>query len=269
MENNSWQLRLVKRSLKKKEKLHLLSEEPLLDSGTVILDLGCAQGILSYFLKKKGGFWIHADLDLENLESSRPLLKNNLVQLGPGTLPFKDHSVDRVVSLDFLEHLDDDRGCLEEIHRILKKNGRLIIAVPRTGHFFLLHKLRPYLGLKLEFYGHKREGYVLEDLKDKLREAGLHPVKVKIFSRFFTEFLELMLNFVYITFMAPKKTSRLRDGHIRPSSSEEFQSRKKAFTLYSLIYPAVRLFSFLDVLLFRHKGYGLMIWADKQENQSL
>ncbi|MBN1272470.1 MAG: class I SAM-dependent methyltransferase [Candidatus Aminicenantes bacterium] len=265
MENSLWQIQLVKRSLKKKEKLEILAGEPKLSPSAIVLDLGCAQGILSFFLKKKGGFWIHADQDLENLETSRPLLQSNLLQLGPGLLPFKDNSIEQVFSLDYLEHLDDDLLCLKEIHRILKKGGKLIIATPRTGKGYLLHKLRPFLGMKLEFYGHKREGYTPQDLKAKMEEAGLLPVKTKTFSRFFTEFLELLLNFAYITFMSPKNVSKLRDGRIRPSSSTEFQSKKKAFKFYTLIYPLVRLVSYLDVLLFWQRGYGLMIWAKKKD----
>ncbi|MFC2160258.1 class I SAM-dependent methyltransferase [Acidobacteriota bacterium] len=264
MNGAPWQLQLVKRSLKKKEKLQLLVKHLMIKPSDIILDLGCAQGILSYFLRKKGGLWVSADLDLVNCKSSLELLKNNIVQLGTESLPFKDASFDKVVSLDYLEHLDDDLGCLKEINRILKKDGELLLATPRTGRVYLLNKLRPFLGMKMEFYGHKREGYSLNNLNKKLDSSGLAPVQHKSFSRFFSEFIELLLNFLYIKLYQPKDPIGLRDGHIRPSTSNEFSSRKKAFRMYTYIYPFVWLFTRLDKLFFFQRGYGLMVWARKR-----
>jgi 2-polyprenyl-3-methyl-5-hydroxy-6-metoxy-1,4-benzoquinol methylase len=265
MVEKPWQLELVKRSLKKKEKLSLLNRYLTVKPGEIVLDLGCAQGILSYFLRQKGGKWISADQDFVNLLSSKSLLKSDLIQVGPGYLPLKGESLDRVISLDYLEHLEDDDLCLREIRRILKKEGQLLLAVPRTGRIFLLHRLKPLLGMKLEFYGHKREGYRLTDLTSKLKEANFEVLRIKYFSRFFSELLEMALNFFYIKFFAPKESFGLRDGHIRPTTAEEFSAKKKAFRMYSFLYPLIRLISLLDVLLFFQKGYGLMIWAKKKE----
>jgi len=265
MTEEHWQLQLVNKSLKKKEKLKLLKKHLEVKTDSVILDLGCAQGILSYFLRKKGGSWISADQDFVNLKTSQALLKKNLIQTGAGVLPFKNASFDLVVSLDYLEHLEDDQLCLEEIHRVLKKGGHLIIATPRTGRIYLLHRLRPLLGMKLEFYGHKREGYSFKDLKAKLEKAQMQFIKHKTFSRFFAEFIELMLNSLYVRFFSSEGSYGLRDGHIRPSTAKEFLSRKKAFKFYAFIYPFVWLFTRLDKLFFFQRGYGLIIWAKKPE----
>jgi SAM-dependent methyltransferase len=170
-----------------------------------------------------------------------------------------------VVSLDYLEHLDEDDFCLQEIHRVLKNKGQLVLATPQTGKLFWLHKLRSLLGLKLEFYGHKREGYSLHDLREKLEKAGFVLQKHRNFSRFITEFLELILNFVYIKFFGGNAPIDLRDGHIRPTTSEEFSTKKTTFRLYSALYPLVWLISRLDKALFFLKGYGLMIWAKRMD----
>jgi SAM-dependent methyltransferase len=263
MSSQPWQLEVFKRSLKKREKRTLIENELQVDTDSINLDLGCAQGTLSYFLRKKGGIWLSADQDFLNLRSTQILLKDNLVQLSDGPLPFKDDSFDSVVSLDYLEHLDDDDFCLEEIHRVLKRQGQLVLATPQTGRLFLLHKLRSLLGLKLEFYGHKREGYSLPDLQKKLEKTGFALQKHRNFSRFITEFLELILNFVYIKFFGGEAPTNLRDGHIRPTTSEEFSTKKTTFRLYSGLYPLIWLISRLDKVLFFLKGYGLMIWAKR------
>ena len=95
MQQDDWQLKLVNKSLKKKEKISLINKHLKVNPHDRLLDLGCAQGILSYFLRKKGGFWISADQDFINVQSSKKILKKNLIQLEPGPLPFKDESFDK------------------------------------------------------------------------------------------------------------------------------------------------------------------------------
>ncbi len=264
MREESWQIQIFKKSLKKKEKLKLLEKNLTISPTDIILDLGCAQGILSYFLRQKGGFWVSTDEDFENLKSTQSLVEKNLVQHGPGLLPFRSRSFDLVVCLDYLEHVQNDDLCLEEIQTVLKKEGRLILVTPRSGKFIVLHKLRKVLGLKPEFYGHKREGYSLKEIKRKLNKAHLRPVKHRTYARFFSESLELILNLLYIKFLSPKRKEMLRDGHIRPSSWLEFDAQRKPYRLYSLIYPLVWLFSRLDLFLFFARGYSLAVWAQAE-----
>ncbi|MFW6160379.1 MAG: class I SAM-dependent methyltransferase [Acidobacteriota bacterium] len=268
MDEDSWQLQLFRRSIKKKDKLRILSEEIKIDENDIVLDLGCAQGLLSYFLKQKGGCWIHADLDFPNLKSSVPLLKRGLIQTGPRKLPFKTGCFDKIISLDFLEHVDDDLHCLQEIKYLLKPKGELFLTVPHTGRFFLLHRLRPLFGIKPEDYGHIREGYSLKTLKQMLEEAGFRVEKHRHFSRLFSEFIELLINAVYIKFLGQKESPGLRDGHIRPMSDQEFREKGKAFQLYSLLYPFIWLISRLDKILIFHKGYSLYLKARKKDSSS-
>jgi len=259
-----WQLEIARRSLKKKEKIDLIEKRVVLRPEDRCLDLGCAQGILSWFLRKKGGLWAHTDLDFANLETSRALLGRGFVQMGVPGLPFKTASFDRVFCLDFLEHVDDDRRTVAEIVRVLKPGGEMILIVPRTGPFILMQKIRPAFGLKLEFYGHKREGYSLDEIRALFDEAGLRIVRRTTYSRFFTELLELILNALYVNFFSAKPEAALRDGHIRPSTPGEFAAQGKAFKLYKLVYPLFWLYSKLDTLLFFQRGYALMVWARKR-----
>jgi 2-polyprenyl-3-methyl-5-hydroxy-6-metoxy-1,4-benzoquinol methylase len=258
-----WQLQVAKKSLKKKEKIDLIRNRLSVAPTDRCLDLGCAQGILSYFLRQKGGSWVSADLDFTNLKTSQALLGSHLVQMGESGLPFKSGAFDRVVCLDYLEHVDDDALTLAEIRRVLKTGGQLVLATPHTGRFFLLQKLRPLVGLKLEFYGHKRAGYTLADLRDKCAKAGLRVSRHRTYSRFFTELLELVLNAAYVNLLSAKPEAKLRDGHIRPSTSDEFAAQKKAFGLYRVLYPFVWLVSRLDVLLFFQRGNAIVIWTEK------
>jgi hypothetical protein len=118
--------------------------------------------------------------------------------------------------------------------------------------------------MKLGFYGHKRAGYTLKQLKKLLEKADLQFNKHKSFSGFITEFIELMLNFLYIKLFSRKESLQLRDGHIRPSTSSEFKSSQKAFSLYSLLYPIIWMITRIDKIFFFQRDYGLMVWAQKK-----
>ena len=263
MSEEPWQLRLAKRSLKKKEKLKQLEKTVRFRPDRVALDLGCAQGILSYYARRRGGFWVHADEDLANLRTARGILERDLVQLKGDRLPFRGSSFDLVLCLDYLEHVEADDKTLSEIARVLKAGGELIAVTPRTGRFFLLHKVRSALGLRLEHFGHKREGYSLPELKAKLTRAGLRVKSETTTGRFFSELLELALNFIYIKVLSRRPSVKLPDGHNPPAPAEEFREQEGKFAVYSLLYPIVWAVSRLDTLLLFHKGYSLMIWARK------
>jgi ubiquinone/menaquinone biosynthesis C-methylase UbiE len=47
-------------------------------------------------------------------------------------LPFKDRSIDKILCYHLLEHVDDLIKAMEEIHRVLKKRGSVIIEVPHV-----------------------------------------------------------------------------------------------------------------------------------------
>jgi len=263
MDETPWQLRLVRRSIKKREKLRLLEKAIPLDGARTALDLGCAQGILSIFLRRRGGRWVSTDQDLANLRTAREVLGSNLVQMPPGVVPFRAAAFDLVACLDYLEHIDNDRECLAEVSRVLKPGGELILITPQTGRGFVLHRLRRRLGLGLEFYGHKREGYRRNDLAAALAEAGLRPTRWTSYAKFFSEAIELVLNFLYVKVLARPAGGKLRDGHIRPATGAEYEAQEKNLRLYSIVYPLVWLASRLDRLLFFTKGYVLVVRAVK------
>ncbi len=48
--------------------------------------------------------------------------------------PWKSNSIDEILILDVLEHLNDFVKAMEELHRILKVGGRVTIRVPYWNH---------------------------------------------------------------------------------------------------------------------------------------
>jgi hypothetical protein len=73
-----------------------------------------------------------------------------------------------------------------------------------------------------------------------------------------------MLNTVYVNLLSKKPEAKLRDGHIRPSTADEFATQGKAFKLYKIVYPVFWLISRLDKLLFFQRGNAIIVWAVKE-----
>jgi 2-polyprenyl-3-methyl-5-hydroxy-6-metoxy-1,4-benzoquinol methylase len=259
-----WQLRIFQKTLKKKEKLAILRRilPPL--QGKRVLDLGCAKGTLSHFLRREGGVWISADLDMSNLRAAAALLGENVVQVSAPVLPFRDEAFDGIVSLDFIEHIHEDRALVREMFRLTRPGGWLVLSTPITGRWFLLNRLKRLVGLPPEAYGHVVEGYTLGELEQMLAAAGYVVRSKSTYSRFFTELVELAINLVFVKVLGRRKQGQTpRDGHITPGSAAELDKHRKAFRLYSLIYPLTWSITRLDRLLFWLSGYATLLVAEK------
>ncbi len=261
--NIPWQIQIFRKSLKKRIKWGIL--EGLLPSnlnGRIrCLDLGCAKGTFSYLLKARGGAWVSADLDLSNLEAAKRLVGPSVCRLDYRAFPFADRSMDMIVSLDFLEHVQEDDLCLHEFRRVLKPGGTLVLSTPATGKMYLANRVRRLAGLALEDYGHVREGYTLRDLAGRLRDLGFVVSHESTYSRFFTEILETAMNAYYVRKARRRESSRPRDGGISPGSEADFKAMGGMMKFYSVVYPILWGISRLDFLLAFMSGYALMIAA--------
>lgn len=264
-----WQLQLYKKSLKKKEKIDLLLNSLRDLNGRICLEVGCARGTVSHFLRNAGGRWFHADTDRSNVRAAMDFVKDGVLQIPPDVLPFPDSTFDVIVSLDYLEHVHDDHAAMKELHRVLKPEGQLIISTPTTGPTFLLNKIKPAIGLTLDKYGHVREGYDLTDLSLRLKHQGYDIKNSCTYSRFFTEFIEMGINFAFVKILRKgmEGESQKRDGHITIGSKESFQKHQGSMKLYSAAYPFIRAFTALDHL-WPFQGYALLIDARKRSTQS-
>ncbi len=106
-----------------------------------ILEIGCSSG---YMLQKIQKFIPHATLIGSDvvykplLELSKkltiPLLRFDILQC-----PLPDNSIDAIILLNVLEHIEDDAATLKQIFRILKPKGVLILEVPAGPHLYDAH----------------------------------------------------------------------------------------------------------------------------------
>jgi SAM-dependent methyltransferase len=244
-----WQLRMFRRSLKKQQKLQALLSVlgEVVDQRCLLVTCGDNNGALNWHFREQGGTWTWADLSEDNLETMASLLGEPIEHLASDTLPFPEGQFDVVVCIDVLEHLAGDQPFLSQLYRVLKPEGRLVVTVPDGDSRLLANRIKWLVGMRPHIYGHTRAGYTPAELRESVIRARFEPIQEGSYSGFFTEMLELVLNYGYVFVLARKK--KVAHGHIAPTSSGELRQHGAAYRIYSLAYPLMRWLSQLDRLL--------------------
>lgn len=108
--------------LEQEKKINLIRE--FLPKKGLVLDCGSGDGVLNQFLSKNIEL-ISVDLskDLLNLNSN-----NNKVVTSITNLPFKANYFDHILSFTVIQDLENPVKGLNEINRVLKEKGQLIIS---------------------------------------------------------------------------------------------------------------------------------------------
>lgn len=124
-------------------------------AGPRVLDIGCSQGITPILLAREGCTVTGIDLDSaairyarKELRKESPPVRNRvrfeLVNVTDFEAP--PASYDTVILGEILEHFADPALLLAQAHRLLTKNGVVLITVPYGYHPFYDHKQTFYAG---------------------------------------------------------------------------------------------------------------------------
>jgi len=132
-----------------------------------VLDLGCGTGVVLRELSS----WarpVGLDMSEKALGYCRQRNLTDLVQGDGVKLPFAEESFDAIIGLDIFEHIEDDRAAFAESFRVLRPGGIVVLSVPAFKslwgpHDVALHHFRRYRA---------------PEVRERLREAGLEPVRV-------------------------------------------------------------------------------------------
>ncbi len=129
-------IRTIKKLSKNKQKL-------------LLLDAGCGDGAVTRYLESLDNVVVYG-MDYNPLRISRVngIIPNRVVLGSVEATGFKDDKFDLILLHHVLEHVHDDLGVLNEMHRILKVGGFLIIGYPNEGCFLAQLRnriLEPYI----------------------------------------------------------------------------------------------------------------------------
>ena len=163
-----------------KERIDITVE---LAEGGNLLEIGGAGGEMTVKLSKKISNVVASDISLTYLKRATINAPSaRFVRLDIHNLPFNDESFDCVVCTEVLEHVYSPYKALDEIHRILKPKGSLILSVPNNMTFsrifwHLMKRKEQYISLNtmdmhINFFD---TGSILE----LLRKSGYYPISIR------------------------------------------------------------------------------------------
>ena len=182
LEADSFLTRLV-RGLEKRYRYHLLKNEASKvlkftgrNAGRV-LDIGCGTGDRLDVWRSKG-FESYGVETSPSADYARDHLKLNVVRGDLFSARFPDQFFDLVMLYNVLEHTHSPGAVCQEVHRILKKDGCLIIQVPNKDS--LQSKI---FGRRWAAFDVPRDLYYfnIKTLRNLLEEIGFRVFKVDHF----------------------------------------------------------------------------------------
>lgn len=158
-----------------RRRLELLAQHVV--AGDRVLQVDCGPGWLPEMLIARGAHVIATDLSGVAVEKAQARgVDARQFDIDAGPLPFESEQFDIVICDSQLEHRFDTEHALDEMTRVVKPGGRLILLLPNTAHWrmrlWLLGGRFPYLvntptdPLHLRFF-------TLPDMRQMLAGRGL------------------------------------------------------------------------------------------------
>jgi SAM-dependent methyltransferase len=162
-----------------------------------ILDAGCGSGRFMVELAQRGSV-TGVELSETSVALARERQLGEIVAGSVLEMPFADGSFDLAVSLDVIEHLEDDLAALRELRRVVAPGGALLVTVPAyqwlwSGHDEINHHHRRYTRRSLQ---HAAEQSGWSQTRTTYFNSLLLPVAIilRVLDRFSTKTTESSLD---------------------------------------------------------------------------
>ena len=136
-----------------------------------ILDAGCGSGRNMVELARRGTV-TGVELSLPSVEKALERGCGEVIKGSVLEMPFADASFDLAVSLDVIEHLEDDLGALRELRRVVAPGGALLLTVPAYQWLWSGH----------DEINHHQRRYTMRSLRAVAEQAGWRQVRTSYFN---------------------------------------------------------------------------------------
>lgn len=145
--------------------------------GMKVLDVGCGTGIFSIKLAKLGCRVTGIDISGGMLEIARKkAVSENLdiefLKMDACKLEFADETFDAAISVTVLEFVQDYSKFLDELFRVVKKNGQIVIGtINKDSRWGRLYKSEPFSNTVFKYASFKNPEMIRKIHSDELVEV--------------------------------------------------------------------------------------------------
>ncbi len=210
-------------------------------SATQVLDAGCGRGVIARAVAK-----CYPDAVMEAVDElevfqvrNQQLAKNmglrncnfihgNLLELN------EENRYDLIISVDNLEHIEDDAKVLGSFFTAMQAGGTLLVHVP---HYYRRWPVFKWT-VNFDVPGHVRPGYHLPELVERIKQAGFAIER----SSFSYGFLENLANNISYAITGAQERNR---------------------TMYALVYPLLYVIAWFGQWSRPNSGAGVWVLAHK------
>lgn len=216
-----------------------------------ILDIGCGGGriaeTLPYYYPKASIYGCDISSSAITYAKKYGSRKVAYAHMKSKRLPYRDNFFDVCICLDVLEHIPDTNYFLNEVKRILKKNGKFFVIVPCEGEPFTytwwFQKIGIGQNLTLRYFGHIHPEFTHSYVIALLRKHGFSIHSVRYSEHIFYQLLHVCL------FYGPKllleKILGKKMAHEYDTSSLIHSPKKKIVLLMMVRNMWFRFFEFM------------------------
>jgi 2-polyprenyl-3-methyl-5-hydroxy-6-metoxy-1,4-benzoquinol methylase len=169
--------------------------EQLKEKTGKILDIGCQNGEFCSLISQNGFIAYGIDIDSELIEKAKkeyPQIKFESCNNENG-IPFPDEFFDVVWAGDIIEHICKTDIFINEINRVLKMGGLLILSTPMHSKIknigIALFRFEKHFNPEFPHY----RFYTLKSLRNVLEKRGFRISNVKYIGRFWPVYNNMLV----------------------------------------------------------------------------
>lgn len=161
------------------------------------LEAGCGTGAMTLFAARVGNAALGLSFNERNNEVAERRAK--LLRLEDAKfrtadlrtlerLGLETEGYDQILCLETIEHLLEDQKLLDNMSRLLKRHGRLLLTTPFKGHYPLIGEAQDQnYRTTVEDGGHVRFGYTAEEIREMCSKAGLEVISEEYLSGYISQ----------------------------------------------------------------------------------